>query len=131
MATKCMFPPIDEHRKHKFRRKSWTVYHKLSPSQQTSNEKGTLIPTGTRFQLFPPDTSVLDPPNLQNWDHLLNWTKRGQRLWKKASETLVLPLLYVTVKQRQRSNLRMLRQSTLKKLFITKVIMVRTQALRT
>ena len=73
---------FDENVKQTFRRKSCTVCLKLSPKQNTYNHKLN----HSRISL---DHKAL----------VLSGDKRGRQLWKKVSETLVLPLVYVKVKE--------------------------------
>ena len=73
---------FDENVKQTFRRKSWTVCVKLSPKKDTNNHKLS----HSRISL---DHKAL----------VLRGDKRGRQLWKKVSETLVLPLVYVKVKE--------------------------------
>ena len=73
---------FDENVKQTFMRKSWTVCVKLFPKQNTYNHKLS----HSRISL---DHTAL----------ALRGDKRGRQLWKKVSETLVLPLVYVKVKE--------------------------------
>ena len=123
-------PLIDESRKQTFRRKSRNIYLKQPQLQHpfTLNRKEIVMPSqklpdANCHACFGTPLSSLElcPTYLPDKDRRLPESRRGQKLWKKATETLVLPLIYVRVKQKQtrRMSLRLIRQSTLKKLKVT------------
>lgn len=124
-------PLIDERRKQTFRRKSRNIYLKQPQLQPTLNRRETItssqnLPDSKCHDCFGSPLSSLElcPTYLSDKEFRLPESRRGQKLWKKATETLVLPLIYVRVKQNQtrRMSLRLVRQSTFRKL---KVILIK------
>ena len=107
-----MFPAIDETRKQKFRKKCLNLYQNCSSNEMYAGDK------------FHPANGSPSPLILNNFDCDRLPSQRGHYLWRKATEALALPLLHVKVKEKQRLRANLIRQVTLKKLFITQVIAI-------
>ena len=125
-----MFPVIDETRKQKFRRKSLILYQNSSPRLPSRNMltlfmSSKEINTDCNFHQAKGSLSTpSSPSNSNNFNSEKHEFMKGHYLWRKATETLALPLLHVKVKEKQRLRTTLMRQVTLKKLFITQVNMI-------
>ena len=111
---------ISEKTKCIFRRKSWTAYLKISSKQKLHDIKMVTL-SGMSSKVSDATTYIQSPVALLDNHLTLHGNSRGQELWKKASESLVLPLMYVRVKESRKS--RMLRQTSTIKLKIIQVNM--------